>query len=516
MVLTKDSVKIPAWFGTVFVALVALAMFVRLVHTDLRPLHSDEGVNYYFLNAIDDLGYYKYSHENYHGPSFFYLASFFRQLCGTSEQALRAAGVLPSLLTILLLLLFLSASTWRFILIAASLMAVSSSMVFYARYAIHESLFVFGGTLFAFSAYLWWQSRGIKYIYMAALALGLLVATKETFIISLFAVGLAMLGLGGYRQVLRDLREQRKHIVAAALLMIVLVVCCFSGAFQWAGGLREMFLAVPQWIGRNESDTGHFKPFFYYLNIEVGPFAHVWNSIIPWEGLHLKHWVNERACGAEPHLVFMIVIPLLFALCHPKLAWRSFWSHEYSLGRYLFFWTMASCGAYAFVSYKTPWLVTNMSVPATLCLSWIIAKLVEDYRPFWWGIVICAVIVVSAAYSGYMYNFQVPYGHDNPYSYVHTRKGMLRMVDDIHDYLSINPEARILVGVNQYWPLPFYLRSEAKQMAYLNDAKPEQYKREYSVLIVDKSQKWKEPGWELNYYRLSDVQEAHVYYKRKR
>ncbi|MCB0340148.1 MAG: hypothetical protein KDD53_11115, partial [Bdellovibrionales bacterium] len=49
-----------------------LAYVLRTYEIGLRPLHNDEGVNFYFLQEIGRLGYYPYSHENYHGPLYFY------------------------------------------------------------------------------------------------------------------------------------------------------------------------------------------------------------------------------------------------------------------------------------------------------------------------------------------------------------------------------------------------------------------------------------------------------------
>ena len=52
--------------------------------------------------------------------------------------------------------------------------------------------------------------------------------------------------------------------MGALVLTSFLTVLSFSGGFRWPGGLREMLLAVPQWVSRNESDVGHHKPFWYY------------------------------------------------------------------------------------------------------------------------------------------------------------------------------------------------------------------------------------------------------------
>ncbi len=124
-----------------------------------------------------------------------------------------------------------------------------------------------------------------------------------------------------------------------------------------------------------------------------------------------------------------------------------------------------------------------------------------------------AALLILAGQRVWKYNFSVPYGNSNPYSYVHTRDGMLRMVDDLKAYMKKHPDAGVLVGVGGYWPLPYYLR-DLQKIGYERITEPESRADRYDVLILDSTVAWENPGWLRKYYRLSDVQESNTYFRR--
>src|SRR4030095_10747121 len=79
-----------------------------------------------------------------------------------------------------------SVVTW-----AALFIAVSPATVFYSRYFIHEMLLVFFTALTLGASWRYWQTRAARWAIVAGASLGLMFATKETFVIALAAMGLA-------------------------------------------------------------------------------------------------------------------------------------------------------------------------------------------------------------------------------------------------------------------------------------------------------------------------------------
>jgi uncharacterized protein (TIGR03663 family) len=555
-------------FVVSFALIVVLSAFLRVYQIDLRPFHNDEGVNHFFIEQMKGLGYYKYSHENYHGPAYFYLTRLCTFLLGEGEFGMRCSAVLMGLLLILLLAALARTEGSLLVILAALFTGLSSSLVFYSRYAIHESLFLFATALCGFSCYLWWKTAKPFYFYSGALGVGLLITTKETFIISLFCIFFATLSLGNYRKTLGNLWNQRRHLCLALILMTLLIIVVFSGGFQWYGGLREMFLAVPQWIGRNESDTGHFKPFLYYTHIIIGP--ELTAAVNEWFdssryyierlfGLGVAGWIKDKLSyngyvvdiGTEVYLALALILPCLFMIVHPRRSISFLVSAEGAFFRFISVWAILAFTVYSCVSYKTPWLIINLTFPLILVLTWCLERIccydwgwdsqeskpppLPDGMVVWFpkqliGAVIIVFLAGSAAQLTYWFNFKLPYGSQdsfnirpagakknirNPFSYVHSHPGMLELVADIDKFRVDHPDARVLVGVKQYWPLPYYLRNFKNRLGYLVTEDPEKLKNQYQILILDSKVGWAHPDWAKKYYRISDVQETHTYFKRK-
>lgn len=493
------------FFWVTFLIILVFATWLRFQDLALRPMHNDEGVNFHFVNEINRIGYYPYSHENYHGPSYFYLLKLCTDYFGFSEWAIRFPTALFGVLTIVLLLPLRWMIGGNFVLLSALLIALSASLVFYSRYAIHETIFLFATVWFALAAFLWIESHAAKYIYNALLALALLISTKETWIINVFCVGLGILSLGEWKRHFKALCVQKGHFFYATLLSILCIMALFSAGFTWSDGLREMILAIPQWVKRSDADYGHHKPFSYYG----------WKVIFPTE-----IWV-----------VVLLAIGALWGL------WRivrtkaaTLFESRNRLPRFLVLWGISSFVVYSYVPYKTPWLVINITLPLILCCAWVLSRIFALQKHGWLSAVfVTAIVCFFAFFQTIYFNFREiylfgislpvyepkPYGEGNPFSYVHTSDGMLELVNEIKEYEKAHGQARILIGVAQYWPLPYYLREEANHVAYLRSDEVRENANRYDIMVVTNTVKWSDPKWRMKYWRLSDVQETNTYFRIK-
>ncbi len=192
--------------------IVVLAFALRVWVLGYKPAHFDEGVNGYFIDGMRTTGFYHYDPANYHGPLHFYALFAAQQLFGRALWVLRLPTVLASTAAVALLFGLRRFLPFRALVIAALAMAISPAMVFYARYAIHESwLPLF--TLLALIGGLGLAQRREWYARIArweapigepppatatrdlwALGLGLtgMVLTKETWLLHCLAAAMAM------------------------------------------------------------------------------------------------------------------------------------------------------------------------------------------------------------------------------------------------------------------------------------------------------------------------------------
>ena len=109
-----------------------------------------------------------------------------------SEKRLRLLTVLFGDPSVLLLPLVVDGLGEKGTVWAACFTAVSPAMVFYSRYYIHEMLLAFFGLVGIAAGWRCWRSRKIGWALLAGSGLGLMHATKETFVISLAAGALAL------------------------------------------------------------------------------------------------------------------------------------------------------------------------------------------------------------------------------------------------------------------------------------------------------------------------------------
>ena len=183
-----------------FVVLVAgLVMAVWSLALDRRPLHNDEAVNGIKFGQLWDHGGYQYDPNEHHGPSLYYATLVLGRLGGAptdsgsfTETRLRFTTVVFGVGLILLLPLIADGLGGRAMGWAALFTAVSPAIVFYSRYYIHEVLLVFFTFVALAAGWRYWRSGRIGWAVLAGAGVGLMHATKETFVITLVAATLAL------------------------------------------------------------------------------------------------------------------------------------------------------------------------------------------------------------------------------------------------------------------------------------------------------------------------------------
>ncbi len=480
--------KNAALTAAVLVILAIAALVIRVAQIDQRPFHHDEGVNHYFLETTRSKGYYPYSHQNYHGPTHFYAIALTTWLFGEdSEQAMRLPPAIGGVLLLLPLLSFFRRRPYA-LFFSTVLISFSPSLIFFSRYTIHEVFFILFTLWLALAVYQWNRTHVAHWLYQGAVALSLLILTKETYVIAGFCLFWAYLSLEIPRRDITFIYKQRHHFAGAIVLLCALTILIVSGGFQWSGGVRELFLGVPQWVGRNSSDTGHHKEFLYYSKVL----------------LETEPWLLS--------LPIVMVVAILFLTIKKSTSLLSFLSDErFALHRFLTTWAYVSFFLYSSLKYKMPWLIINITVPGALALSLWLSELLRA-RILRYAMLVGTL--VGCVYYSWYYNFKVPYGTKNPFSYVHTSPGMMKLIDEIKSIWKKSPQSKILVATNQYWPMPYYFRKNKEKVAYIRSDSVKKYLGDYDVLVMDKKVKFKSKEWKMKYYRLADNQESHTFFRK--
>lgn len=432
-------------------AILLLAFALRVYALDMKPLHHDEGVNGFFLTNLLRQGSYSYDPENYHGPTLYYLTLPFVALAGLHTFVIR---LVPSLFGVGVVWLVLALR--RYVgtvaaLAAALLVAVSPACVFYSRYFIHETPFVFFTLALVVYALRFRETGAPSDLLTAAGSAALMFATKETAFISVGTLGLAWLTAvlwervrggggrnrhalaavepeGGFGKLRREGKFVTAALIAAALFAFIWVAFYSSFFTHWKGAFWDSFKAFAVWQKTGMSEF-HAKPATTYVK---------------WL---LQEDVAVLVLGAAGALVALF---------------------ERRVNRYAVFlaaWGFGLLAAYSLISYKTPWLVLNFVVPLAVAAgyaaqafgAWVSSVPARGWRA---ATAWAAFAALFGLYHTYVINFRQYDDDQYPYVYSQTRR---EFVDLVHEIERVGERAGTKVPAfatasPEYWPSPWYFR----------------------------------------------------------
>ncbi|HEY3581188.1 MAG TPA: flippase activity-associated protein Agl23 [Pyrinomonadaceae bacterium] len=441
-----------------------VAAFFRLYDLNLVPLHHDEGVNGNFLVRLVRDGQYSYDPENYHGPTLYYFAALFPWIMrvlggkaamdnwGLTTVSIRMVPAVFGLATIGLVFLLRRWLGTVATLSAALLLALSPGAVYLSRYFIHETQFVFFTLGIVVASLYFYEERNGFYLILAAASAALLFATKETAMISVGVLLIALVVTLVYVRLYRGKNRAPKargwtqpqpsffarmvdDFGGPVIVGVSVVVAAFVFAGLWVA-FYTSFFTNPKGLGDS------FKTFEVWT--KTGTVAHVHPP------LTYVVWLLYR----EGPLLVLGSLGALGALFRPKNGFPLFSA----------LWAFGLLAAYSLIPYKTPWLLLNIVVPLALIAGYAVQVLFEfkggQLRLM--GVVLVIAISV-AAYQMIDLNF-VNYDNDNEsyvYVYAHTTRGLLDLVKEVDRIAKEEGGARtgITIVSPDYWPLPWYFRN---------------------------------------------------------
>jgi uncharacterized protein (TIGR03663 family) len=331
---------------------------------------------------------------------------------------------------------------------AAAVLALSPAMVFYGRYAIHETLLILSQVVFSYGFLKWRLEGGRSSVYAMVAGVCIAIATKETFFIFVgtWLIAWACVRIAARLFPVADDRGSRwlheaqpvggKRTWSIAVgVGVIAVLAVYSGFFYFREGITAMFKAYAFWTKTGTGSTGHEKPFIYWLEI-----------------LGRYEW---------PFLLTLLIAPLA--------SLRG--SHQ------MRFFTLVGFGswlAYSLIPYKTPWCIVGILWPLAFVLGFLMTETIgERTRSLFARIGYRSVVLIAVAVSTYTMlrlNFRDYEKKGEPYVYVQSTKDVNEVTRLIADRVRSHPEDRnmfIQVLVRDPWPFPWIL-SEYTKVQYGN------------------------------------------------
>jgi uncharacterized protein (TIGR03663 family) len=444
--------------SAIVVLLAGIALALWSVALGQRPMHNDEAVNGIKFGQLWDHGGYQYDPNEHHGPSLPYATLVLGRLTGApqdfdqfTESRLRFVTVLFGIGLILLLPLVSDGLGRKATLWAALFTAVSPAVVFYSRYYIHEVLLVFFTFLALAAGWRYWRSRKLGWALLAGAGVGLMHATKETFLITLVTAALA-LGLNQLWNRWLDAasppakapRLKLIHFAVALAAWLAVALLLFSSFFTNAAGPLDSVRTYLPWLHRAEGASPHIHPWHFYAHRLL--FFHVAKGPV---------W-------SEALILMLAVIGAWASFARKGLADASA-----SFIRFLALYSFGLAAAYSLISYKTPWCLLSFWHGMILLAGVGAAVLLGGMRQRFLRLAVGLLLLAGAGHLAWQARLaNVEYAADplNPYVYAHTSPDLLNLIRQVEALAEVHPQgSQMLVKVmapdGDYWPLPWYLRN---------------------------------------------------------
>lgn len=426
----------------VFFVPVIIASLIRFWDLGLRPFHSDEGVNSFFLLNLFNRNYYHYDPANYHGPFLYYIGLIPFYIFGLSDFSFRFMPALFGVMVVALLYPLKRRLGKMGLLTSGLLIAFSPAISFFSRDTIHEIYLVFFSLAVVVSFFLYSETRKSKYIYFGAASIAFIITIKETYIVTfaVYALSLALaycyemvfLSKDTRFQYLKDVfatfaidSRKNKYAIGISVGIFLLITFLFySSFFTYYGGIKGILTTLKIWSKTGTHTGGHAKPFLYYFKL-------LYKFELPMMALGIAGFYYSFRRGNK-------------------------------LTVFIASWAILIYVAYSFIPYKTPWLVLNILLPLSVIGGIFVNNVFTVVEKNWHYAIFYSIYVCIFGFSCYqsiMLNF-INYD-DERYElvYVQTKRDIYNLLDRLESLSKKCGETMTINIVSrEYWPLPWYLR----------------------------------------------------------
>ncbi len=488
----------------VIAVLFAVAGALRLWDLPLAPFHNDEGVNGWFTSQLLRTGTWAYDPANYHGPTLFYATALSGLLVGLGDTSMRLAPAVFGLATLALVLL---AGRWigrAGAIAAAALLAVSPGMVFFSRYAIHEMLLVCFTLALVLASWRWWETGRARFLLAAAIAAAGMFTTKETAIITVVVLALAVACVALFERLAPRITRRRSRLGPwAATAPAVQAPAAEAPAVEAPAVEAPAGVALPAprassrarrakatTIGTRGADPfarfGGRQRLLLSLAGAAVVFVAIWVTLFSSLFTNFPKGVVDSfrslAIWTQTSGATQVSGPLAYAawMAQEEAALlvlglgASAWAAWEGRSRFAIFsaaWATGLFLAYSLIGYKTPWLMLNWLVPYALVVGYALGRAWEAPRRtvrLGAGAVLALALALGAVQAVQL-AFRDYDDDANAYVYVQTNrqvKDLVAWVDAEDRRRGAGGELGVVIMSPDYWPLPWYLRDDPKAGYY--------------------------------------------------
>src|SRR5579875_724117 len=381
-----------------FLALTLFAGLLRFWDLGSRMLHHDES-----LHAV--YSYYLYIGKGYvhdpmmHGPFLFELNALVYFLLGVTDATARVA---PAFFGTLLVGLpyFLRDRLGRTgAVVAAALIAVSPTILYYSRFIRHDIYQIFFMLVLVIATFRYLSKRTTGYLYLAVATTSLAFSNKEDtyFLMAILLSFLLALSRDDLLAVIIHGRASTRPATDLLVLIGTLILPLFAALpYFFLRGSAETTISIvfaasfivlfgaglivgmrwnrPIWIRSAIAFWAIFLLLYTtFLSNPNGFSSGVFGS--------LRYWIDQQgvARGGQPWFYYLVLLPIYdFLAVGVGLGGAIYWlRHRTLFTDFLIYWCVMSLVLWGWASEKMPWMVIEMALPFCLLAAVTLGRLID-------------------------------------------------------------------------------------------------------------------------------------------
>ncbi|MFN2127496.1 MAG: flippase activity-associated protein Agl23, partial [Anaerolineales bacterium] len=365
------------------------------------------------------------------------------------EITLRLLNAVAGIFLVLLPLLLMRNWSRFSITSMVLLVSISPAFVFYSRYYIHEMILVLFSYSAIFCTYCYLRDKKIVWLLVSAVSFGMMIATKETWVLIMSAMVAsllitAVLSVSNRNSILAKIKEiPRSHwflFISTAALVIFLL---FTSFLQRIADFSHILTAYKTYFIRSSENIIHVHPWFMYFK---------WLLFFPTDGG--SYW-------SEGLIALLALIGIYYILIkkNPNTPVKTFVV-------FITVFSLILTAIYSIIPYKTPWNLLTFWYGLILVAGFGINRIIDSVSKKKIRLVISTLFILAAghlAWQSYMINYEKYDSPDNPYCYAQPANDVIKFKDKLDQIARINEQGydipiQVIAEKNDYWPLPWYLR----------------------------------------------------------
>ncbi|HEY3107734.1 MAG TPA: flippase activity-associated protein Agl23, partial [Chloroflexota bacterium] len=347
-----------------------------------------------------------------HGPTLFEIGALMYFLFGATDAVARVGTSLFGVALVAMVWLTRDFIGRTAALVAAALMAVAPTILYYSRFDRHDIYLAVFQFLFLIGIFRYLRDRRASNLWLIAASLSLAFCTKEDTYLQIAYMAPFLIFL-----VRRELKDIGRLVLSAfglgggplAPFSAAADVAILIGTLALplvAGGLE--FVLLRRGVDVESSNTilvGAFAVLAVIgaiIGLRWNPRVWVTAALIFWGifvalyttffsnpgGLFsgtiggLKYWIDQQgvARGNQPWYYYLLLLPLyeflplIFGIGGAIYLLR----RRTLFGVFLVYWAIGATVLYAWASEKMPWMIIHMAIPFVLLAGVAIARLIEQ------------------------------------------------------------------------------------------------------------------------------------------